>query len=238
MSLLDRSILGSALSLRSFARIGSSISIMGAVTLGNDLRFFEAGKGIHGMKADGTTTRRISFPEDSAGQGILHGSWIADQSISTSDRRLKKAITPLYKTLASRMVAQVKSATPIANAMEQRSQAITWVLRELRPVSFSFRDGMDSKSMNPRFGFVAQEVERVLPELVHDNGQTKYMIYQDLIAMITLAAQDHQVRLERNRGEVSKLRGLVNELAGTLGHLSQRVAGIVAEPPGTAAPSV
>jgi len=118
-----------------------------------------------------------------------------------------------------------------AGTTDQRSTAINWVLRELRPVSFSFRQGSDCKSMHPRFGFVAQEVERVLPELVHETGQSKYMAYQDLIAMITLAAKDHQVRLERNRGEVSKLQGMVGQLAGTLDHLSRRIANMTAGGP-------
>merc|ERR1712050_675835 len=73
------------------------------------------------------------------------------------------------------------------------------VFRELRPVSFSFRQGSDAKQM----------------------------LYQDLIALVTLAAQDHQSRLERNHGEVSKLRDMVKRLAVTLGRLNERMAGLL-----------
>eukprot|EP00747_Dinoflagellata_sp_TGD_P130991 gnl/TRDRNA2_/TRDRNA2_174904_c2_seq1.p1 gnl/TRDRNA2_/TRDRNA2_174904_c2~~gnl/TRDRNA2_/TRDRNA2_174904_c2_seq1.p1 ORF type:complete len:113 (+),score=26.57 gnl/TRDRNA2_/TRDRNA2_174904_c2_seq1:3-341(+) len=98
----------------------------------------------------------------------------------------------------------------------------------VRPVSFSFRAGTDSKSMNnrPRYGFVAQEVEKVLPHVVRNLEDTKFMVYQDLIAMITLAAQDHQDRLQRNHGEVGKLKDLMQQLASKLTSLQSRVTGI------------
>jgi hypothetical protein len=115
---------------------------------------------------------------------------------------------------------------------QDRRDAIDWVLRELRPVSFTFRQGADTKSMNrhsqQRFGFVAQEVEKVMPDLVTDTGATKSMMYQDFIAMITLATQDHQERIEQHNGEVGKLRSLVQRLGEKLGHLQKRVARVIA----------
>lgn len=115
-----------------------------------------------------------------------------------------------------------------ATMKDQRSTAIEWVLRELRPVSFSFKKGTDHKTMGEsRYGFVAQEVERVVPDIVHNGeGDTKYMMYQDMIAMITLAAQDHQEKLESHGGEVNKLRSLVKRLADKLSRLQQRVIGL------------
>lgn len=177
----------------------------------------------------------MTFPDRTTGGGILHGTWIADAEIATSDRRLKKGITPLHRTLLARMADEKVGPynKNLAGMKEQRRAAIDWILRELRPVSFSFRQGIDSKSMNPRYGFVAQEVERVVPDLVHDDGSNKYMIYQDLIAMITLAAQDHQDRLEQHHGEVDTLRGLVKKLGEKMRQLQSRVSkltGISASP--------
>lgn len=71
---------------------------------------------------------------------------------------------------------------------------MSWILRELRPVSFTFRRGPESKFA--RYGFVAQELERVLPTVVREKDDYKHVQYQDLIALLTLTAQSQQDRLE------------------------------------------
>eukprot|EP00928_Gymnodinium_smaydae_P020509 TRINITY_DN17926_c0_g1_i3.p1 TRINITY_DN17926_c0_g1~~TRINITY_DN17926_c0_g1_i3.p1 ORF type:complete len:227 (-),score=49.19 TRINITY_DN17926_c0_g1_i3:172-852(-) len=190
--------------------------------------FDSAGASIYAPKGDGTHTRRLSFPEESIGSGTLHGVWSADQPVSLSDRRLKKEVVPLHRTLLARMdVLQARpSSQPTASAAEElgsmpalqprqldgrRSEVTNWVLRELRPVSFVYRKGDESKTLPQprRYGFIAQDVERVLPELVHDTGSTKYLIYQDLIAMITMVVQDLQARLDQYRAESLQLRSMV-----------------------------
>jgi hypothetical protein len=182
-------------------------------------------------------------------EGILHGNWLSEVVLSTSDRRLKTSIAPLHQTLLSYM-SRMKAAqheelgTTAASGpasfdgetgnnigakrRKTRQDAVDWVLRELRPVSFTLKKGLDSKTMQgtQRYGFVAQEIERQFPDLIRDSG-TKAMVYQDVIAMITLAAQDHQERLESHGGEVGKLRSLLKRLGEKLGHLQKRVALVI-----------
>lgn len=245
-SVMSFATIGSSLSLRSFARFGSSISICGSVHIGDASQgvvFQVAGKGVYAAQSDGSKTRRISFPDPNANAGvggILHGTWQSDSTITTSDRRLKNAITPLHKTLIQRM-SEVKDASPEPGKLDSssgdaratkpknRQDAVDWILRELRPVSFSFKQGIESKSIQgtQRYGFVAQEVQKTVPNLVQDTGSTKSMLYQDLIAMITMAAQDHQERLEQHNGEVGKLRGLLKRLSEKLGHLQKRVVRVI-----------
>jgi hypothetical protein len=231
LSLVGASRLGASLSVLSFGHFGASLSVRNFLRLGSDLSinslqqfskvklndgglyFEQADAAIYG-KSGGSTSKRISFPEDSSGAGILHGVWSADQPVSLSDRRMKADIKPLHRTLFARMEEHQAKPGPTGDGVVQRTAAVNWVLRELRPVSFVFKKGVESKSITPRrYGFVAQEVERVLPDLVHDTGQTKYMIYQDLIAMITLVVQDLQVRLEQYHAEMHEIRGLVGGLA-------------------------
>jgi len=118
--------------------------------------------------------------------------------MSTSDRRLKASITPLYRTLVE------QGKLPTGNSeFVSRSEAVDWVLRELRPVSFVFRD---SPRGEVRFGFVAQELERALPNLVRTDAQdTKAMIYQDLIAVLALGVQEHHQQLEDTRQRLGRL---------------------------------
>jgi len=247
-SVMDMATVGSSFSLRSFARFGASISIFGHCVIGDDSQgivFTTPGKAIYATQTNNAQVRRISFPDPNAGSGggpagILHGTWQSDSTITTSDRRLKNAITPLHKTLIQRM-SQVNDASHApgklgsssgdtrATKPKNRQDAVDWILRELRPVSFSFKQGIESKSIQgtQRYGFVAQEVQKTVPNLVQDTGSTKSMLYQDLIAMITMAAQDHQERLEQHNGEVGKLRGLLKRLSEKLGHLQKRVVRVI-----------
>lgn len=240
LSVFDFAAVGASLSLRSFSRFGSSMAIFSSIKLAGDLQFATVGAGIYGRNGDGTVTKRITFPDSSGTyEGILHGTWEAETTITTSDRRLKTDITPLHQTLVSRMshmkgtnidpLAANKDGGKVAAKKKTRGEAVDWVLRELRPVSFTFKKGADSKSMQgkQRYGFIAQEVEKVLPDVVRDLGATKTMMYNDLIAMITVAAQDHQERLDQHHGEVGKLRGLLKRLAEKLGHLQKRVKRVI-----------
>lgn len=113
-----------------------------------------------------------------------------------------------------------------------RAAVTAWVLRELRPVSFSFKTanakGTEAKALGVdgrRFGFVAQEVERTIPGIVKRNPKTdqRHLIYQDFIALLTMAAQEHQDTIERRRGEVASLRNAVGTLAVRVELISQEV---------------
>jgi len=114
-------------------------------------------------------------------------------------------------------------------ARRSEHDAVDWVLRELRPVSFSFKQSLDSKTVQGKqhYGFIAQEVERALPDVVRDIGSSKAMSYQDFVALLTLAAKDHQERIEQHHGEVGKLRGLLKRLGEKLGHLQKRVSRVI-----------
>lgn len=103
----------------------------------------------------------------------LHGQWHVDSPISSSDRRLKKDIRPIDDDFAR--------------------GDLDWVLRELRPVSYQFINGSESKYT--RFGFVADELKEILPDVVREDvsrdastgAQYQGVIYQDLIAVRILA---------------------------------------------------
>jgi len=77
---------------------------------------------------------------------------------------------------------------------EERIIAAAWVLRELRPISFKFKKGPEAKQS--RFGFIAQELQVSLPSLVRESTQgLKQVVYNDLIAVLTLVAQGQEERL-------------------------------------------
>jgi hypothetical protein len=184
MSVLDFLHLGSSLSLRSFSRMGSPISVSGNLNVGGDTTLYSSG-----------SARALST--DTAG-GTLHGIWSSDNVVSASDRRLKRDILPLDEAIRSQMRnvdgVEADRANLASDGAPGSAHAVSWLLRELRPVSFTFRRGPESKFA--RYGFVAQELERILPSVVREKDDYKHVQYQDLIALLTLTAKAQQERLD------------------------------------------
>lgn len=155
----------------------------------------------------------------------LHGIWEADATITTSDRRLKTSIEPLYRTIAARakarwsetrtdappgdmkrtnLLSSTQSPVIAPSAKQQQDQGVGWLLRELRPVSFKLKSGPEAKYL--KFGFIAQELETIFPNLVRNIGGeegkeegTKAIASQDLIAVLTLALQSLQKDMDKQR---------------------------------------
>jgi len=76
---------------------------------------------------------------------------------------------------------------------------------------------MDSKFM--RFGFIADELENVIPEVVRRPGDRevtdqKAVVYQDLIALLAAAAQSQQQVIEQQQRVIA-------ENTARLDHLQQ-----------------
>lgn len=79
-------------------------------------------------------------------------------------------------------------------------------------MSFNLKRGPEAKYL--KFGFVAQELETVFPNLVRTIGEddTKQVAHQDLIAVLTLALQTLQKELEEHRRELAEQRARVERL--------------------------
>lgn len=184
LSVVDFVHLGCTVAVRGFARLGATLAVSGStirfggnsklVIAANKMDFYGGSNTVKGLAVTDTG-------------GKLHGIWQADTTILTSDRRLKVDIRPLYDHLRRRM------ATSRAGRLDEvRGEGIgQWLLREIRPVSFKLRGGAEAKRL--RFGFIADELERVLPEVVRTDRAAainkKGVIYNDLIAVLTTVVQ-------------------------------------------------
>jgi hypothetical protein len=188
--------------------------------------------------------KTVTFESDG---GILHGSWNAESPLITSDRRMKREIVPLQRTL--RAVVQprddgleAKAGTTAAAASALRrsipQEALAnkpiatgdspdgalWLLRQLRPVSYSFKKGAESKFM--RFGFIADELESVVPQVVRTMGtrdvaDQKAVVYQDLIALLAAAAQSQQAAIEQQQAAIEQQQQEFVELKRRLEELEK-----------------
>jgi len=243
LSILDVIQMGAALSVRGFARIGSSLSVFDFVNLGSSLSvrsFIRMGSALTSDKINfGDTnsyTKYVSTPAKAietfvdntrgisvtATGGVLHGTWTSDNAVTTSDRRLKKSIMPLYKAIAeSANKAPQATSTSSRPAGTEKASTVGWVLRQLRPVSFKFKHGPESKQS--RYGFVAQELQQVLPSVVRGQGEKHLtVVYQDLIALLTLAAQVLQDRVNQQEDSITNI---VKHLKS----LDEKIEGILAK---------
>lgn len=133
--------------------------------------------------------------------GTLHGSWLADDQLSTSDRRLKADITELVcglHTGGAQDGPQPHGALPRVCQKTAKRFPVGSVLRQLRPVAYRLKDADHG---NVRFGFLADELQSALPQVVREvqnarGEDQKAVVYQDLIAVLAAGLKEHQAKLE------------------------------------------
>ena len=78
------------------------------------------------------------------------------------------------------------------------------IVKQLKPVTFDLKD---NKKQNKQIGFIAQEVEKYLPELVEDKDNIKHMSYGNMTAVLTKAIQEQQAQIEALQSEINLLKG-------------------------------
>ena len=101
-----------------------------------------------------------------------------------SDRRLKKNIQPLPRTLEK--------------------------LMQLQPVSYQYRD--QSEDSEKSLGFIAQEVEALFPQLVHQQGEYKALNYSEFSVVAIKAIQEQQAYLHLLQQQIETLQNQVEIL--------------------------
>merc|ERR1712112_191492 len=165
--------------------VGKSLVVGNATDEGGSLvvegpvtaKSFEADNGnLRDLVVDSTATLP-SFTSNANG-GELIGSWVCDVIASSSDRRLKNSIESLNSSIS---------------ALE--------VVQNLRPTSYRYNG-----TNRTRYGFIADEVAKILPNVVQKlpSGYDG-ILYQDIIPVVVQATKQVSAENERLREEVNKL---------------------------------
>jgi hypothetical protein len=89
MSVLDFVHVGSSLSMRSMARLGSTIQTYSKIEFSSSNYYIQEDSGNSLVKFVAGGNRGLSLTSTG---GTLHGVWSSDGTIQTSDRRLKENI--------------------------------------------------------------------------------------------------------------------------------------------------
>jgi hypothetical protein len=78
------------------------------------------------------------------------------------------------------------------------------ILKNLNPVSFTFKDDDQNKK---HFGFIAQELEILYPELVNDNeGGFKTVNYIEMIPILLSQMKNMQREIDKLKDEIKKIK--------------------------------
>lgn len=144
------------------------------------------------INSDGSYGTRMYFATtDSYATGSKVGMWISELGVVN--------ITRSNLVVAGTVTAN--SDIRLKTNIETISDALNKVL-SLRGVIY---DRIDSGER--QIGVIAQEVETVLPELVHENDGTKSVAYSNMVAVLIEAIKEQQVQINELRDEIKKLRG-------------------------------
>ena len=142
---------------------------------------FEGGAGI-GLNAAGTGAATWLDPKGTASFGGT--VTCAGGCSSTSDMRLKTSIKPLALSGIDTVV-------------------------KLVPVTFEWKDPTDSGMKGEQIGFIAQEVQKVVPDVVvtaNDKAKTLSLKYDNLIPVLTKAIQEQQLLIQKEQTEIDALK--------------------------------
>ncbi len=80
----------------------------------------------------------------------------------------------------------------------------------LQPVDYNMKT--DLQNNKKEFGFIAQELEEIFPELVADIGNIKTVNYSGLIPILTRAIQEQQQKIVSQQKDIDDLKREINEL--------------------------
>ena len=115
----------------------------------------------------------------------VNGNVVAQAYMMPSDRRYKTNIATLSNSLA--------------------------VIGQLRGTSYLLKDPAQSQDL--QIGFIAQELEEVLPSLVHtDANGYKSVNYVAVVPLLTEAVKEQQQTIESQQARIEKLEAEMTEI--------------------------
>jgi hypothetical protein len=159
-------------------------------TLQNGMYFDNFGNGNINFRV-GTEGGNISgMILDNLGKLAVHGTVSSAGTNLTSDIRLKKNITPLQNSIS--------------------------IIQKLNPVTYDKKMNLASLDYSIKEnGFIAQELQKILPNLVHESSDKDKLLsvnYTAIIPILTKGIQEQQVIIEDQKKRLEALEKLVIDL--------------------------
>jgi hypothetical protein len=125
-------------------------------------------------------------------------------SVAFNSLTSKTSGTGNYTTTGDFTAANFNSTSDIN--LKENIEVITSateMLNQIRGVKFTWKE-----TEEPSVGVIAQDVEKVLPELISErDDETKTVNYNGLIGVLIEAVKEQQKQIDDLKGEVNKLKG-------------------------------
>lgn len=105
---------------------------------------------------------------------------------------------------------------------------------ELRPVTFQYKESEEDGSKPIQYGLIAEEVEKVMADLVvyNDQREPETVAYQTLAPLLLNELQKERKQIEQDHSELASMRAQLAEvdaLRAAVGELRHLTAQLVAE---------
>jgi hypothetical protein len=159
-------------------------------TLQDNMYFDNAGTGSIMFRMGNPNNSNFGMSLNNSGNLYVTGIVSSAGTVLTSDIRLKKNISPLINSLS--------------------------IIKKLNPVSYDKKQNLTSDACSIKEnGFIAQELQKVLPVLVHESSDKDKLLsinYIAIIPILTKGIQEQQVIIEEQKKRLDALEKLVNQL--------------------------
>ncbi|MFB3390305.1 tail fiber domain-containing protein [Flavobacterium sp. LAR06] len=164
---------------------------------GKSLRFYSVLTGAPGIGVEAMTIREgnVGIGNNAPSQKLhVNGNVLASAILTTSDERLKINIKNLDKGLET--------------------------INALRPVSYDKKVELkDSQYTMKEDGFIAQELQKVLPDLVKESKDADKILsinYIEIIPILTKAIQEQQLQIEEQKAQIEKQQLQIDAILKTI----------------------
>jgi hypothetical protein len=131
--------------------------------------------------------------------GFYGAGWIFSVNTTSGDGYLKGALT---QNSDARLK---KDIVPLSNSLE--------AIQQLSGYSYHWKDASNSEE---QIGLLAQEIQKVYPQLVKENEQgTLSVNYSGMVPVLLTAVKEQQKQLQQQKEELNELKKLVSQLIKT-----------------------
>lgn len=163
---------------------GYNYGVFGAITGTRN------GTGIYGATSETSAYISGKYAGYFYGQTYVNGNIYATDFVSSSDERLKTDISQIKEEA----LVSVRRLNPVQYRFQQVETERT-VADTLSEKSTFFSPDMDFERVH--YGFIAQEVKKLYPNLVHEDGEGYMSInYVELIPLLVMALQEMSEEIE------------------------------------------
>jgi hypothetical protein len=98
--------------------------------------------------------------------------------------------------------------------VERLAPGALGIVGQLRPVTFDWREPKDDGMKGPQIGFIAQDVQKVLPQVVlteNNAEKTLGLKYDEIIPVLTAAIQEQQAEIAALKTRLAALQARVDQ---------------------------